>query len=97
MAYNLGDLVTISGTLTSAAGTELDPTVAHCEYKDPSGNVTTLTYPTDAALVRDGVGIYHADIDADRAGTWRYRFYSTGTGQGANEESFNVKPSGFVP
>lgn len=97
MSYSVGDLIAIDGVWTDSNSAATDPAVVRCQYKDPSGNVTTLTYPTDAALVRDGVGVYHADIDADEAGTWHYRFYSTGTGQGANEESFHVKPSRFVP
>lgn len=95
MSYNVGDLVTISGTLTGSDGDELDPTAVFVEYKDPEGNIITLAYPDDAALVRDGAGVYHADISIDQSGYWRYRFYSTGIGQGASEQSFSVKASAF--
>ena len=53
------------------------------QYKDPSGNTTSLTYGVDAALVKDSTGVYHVDVDADEVGWWHYRVYSTGTGQAA--------------
>lgn len=94
-AYDLGDLVRIAGVFTNAAGTGIDPDDVFVKYKDPSGNVTTLTYGTDAELVRDSAGNYHVDVDADEAGHWDYRFYSTGTGQAAEEAFFRVDDSRF--
>lgn len=95
MSYSVGDLIRISGTFTNAAGVATDPTAVFAKYKDPSGNVTTLTYPTDAALVKDSTGVYHVDINADEWGWWYYRFYSTGTGQAANESRFEIESSSF--
>ncbi len=95
MAYQVGDLVRISAIFTNAAGTAVDPTAVLAKYKDPGGVTTTLTYGVDVALVRDSAGNYHVDINAASAGRWRYRFYSTGTGQAANEENFIVESSAF--
>lgn len=95
MAYHVGDLVRIAGAFTDSDGDAVDPTAVFAKYKNPSGNVTTLEYLVDAALVKDSVGNYHVDINADEAGTWRYRFYSTGTGQAANEDRFTVNDSEF--
>jgi hypothetical protein len=95
MSYHVGDLVRISAAFTNAAGTAVDPTAVFAKYKDPSGNTTTLEYLVDAALVKDSTGNYHVDIDVDEVSRWRYRFYSTGTGQAANEGSFDVKESEF--
>lgn len=93
--YDVGDLVRVTGTLTDSAGDTLDPTAAYCKVKDPSGHVTTLVYGVDEALARDSSGVYLTDIDVDEAGTWYYRFYSTGIGQGASEAYFFVKSSNF--
>lgn len=90
MPYRVGDLITITGTLTDAGGDELDPSEVVVTITPPSGNVETLTYGEDAALVKDEVGVYHVDVDADEAGTWRYKFQSTGTGQGVDIGSFRV-------
>jgi len=89
--YSVGDLVTVDGTLTDANGDELDPTDAFVQYRDPSGNVATKQYGVDVEVVKDSTGVYHVDVDADEAGTWYYRFYSTGTGQAADESNFEVR------
>lgn len=94
--YDVGDLVRASGSFTNAAGTAVDPTAVFAKYKDPAAAVTTLTYGVDAALVRDSAGNYHVDINANLAGHWCYRFYSTGTGQAAEEGTFIVDPSCFT-
>lgn len=89
--YDIGDLARVSAAFTNSAGAAVDPTAVLCAYRDPSGNVATLTYGTDAALVRDSAGNYHVDISIDEAGSWFYRFYSTGTGQASEEQSFLVR------
>lgn len=94
--YNVGDLVRVSATWTNAAGTATDPTAVFVDYKDPAGDITTLTYGTDPELHKVSAGVYYTDIDADQAGHWHYRFYSTGTGQAANNGTFRVKPNIFA-
>jgi len=93
--YDYGDLVRVTGTFTNAAGTATDPTAVLCKYRNPSGTITTLTYGTDAALVKSATGIYYTDINANESGVWRYRIYSTGTGQGAAETFFEVSRTVF--
>lgn len=93
--YDYGDLVRVIGTFTDAAGAATDPTAVLCKVRDPSGNVTTLTYGTDTALVKSATGMYYTDINVDEVGTWHYRFYSTGTGQAAGESMFYARASAF--
>lgn len=90
--YHLGDLVRVSGVFTNAVGTAVNPTVVNLSFRNPSGNETTYIYGTDAALVKDSTGNYHVDIDADEAGIWHYRWWSTGTGQAAEAVKFIVHP-----
>lgn len=94
--YDVGDLVRVSGEFKASGGALSDPTVVYVKYKDPSGNETTKQYGVDAAVVKDATGQYHLDIDVDEAGTWYYRWYSTGTGQAAKEVEFIVDPSAFA-
>jgi hypothetical protein len=89
--YDAGDDVRVSGAFANAAGTAIDPDAVFAQYKDPSGNVTSLEYGEDAELVRDATGSYHVDIDADEAGQWFYRFYSTGSGKAAAWKWFHVR------
>lgn len=88
--YSEGDLVRCTGTFTNADGDAVDPTAVIFKTKDPSGNITTLTYGVDAALVKSATGVYYVDVDVDEAGLWWYRFESTGTGQAAGEDKFTV-------
>lgn len=94
-SYHVGDKVRCTGTFETAAGTDTDPSAVCFAVKTPSGTETTYTYGTDAALVKSAVGIYYVDVSITEAGTWHYRFYATGTGQAAGEESFKVRDSFF--
>jgi uncharacterized protein YfaS (alpha-2-macroglobulin family) len=93
--YDKGDSVRCRATFKNSSAALIDPTVVRFKYKDPSGNVATLVYGTDASLVKDSDGHYHVDVDADQSGTWFYRFESTGTGQAADEGTFEVSESHF--
>ena len=94
--YEKGDLLRCSVTFTSTpSGADLDPTPHLFSYKTPAGVTTILTYGVDGALVKDSVGDYHVDLDANATGTWWFRWYSTGTGQSADEGAFNVRGSQF--
>jgi len=89
--YDLGDLIRVTGTFTDSASAAQDPTAVKLSFKDPSGNVTTYVYVTDAQLVKSATGIYYVDIDLDEVGTWWYRFWSTGTGQASGETRLEVR------
>lgn len=93
MSYDVGDLVRVSAVFTDSTGANVDPATVKVTYETPAGVSTTLTYLVDVALVRDSAGHYHADIDANAAGTWRYRWFSTGAGQAAGETAFHVRAS----
>lgn len=95
-SYDLGDLVRVTAAFTNTAGTAIDPAAVFFQAKDPNGTLTEYTYGTDVELVRDSLGNYHADVAAAAAGTWHYRFYSTGSGQAAETGSFTVERSEFA-
>lgn len=90
--YAKDSLVRVSSEFTVASA-DTDPTIVKCYYKDPNNSVTTLTYGTDNALVRDATGKYHVDISASTAGNWWYRFEATGSVVAANEAEFVVSLS----
>lgn len=94
-SYDVGDVVRCTGAFANSVGTAMDPTAVLCKVRKPDGTVTTLTYGTDAALVKAAIGSYYTDVVATDAGIWYYRFYSTGTGQAAGEASFRVRKSSF--
>lgn len=88
--YAKGALVRVTGAFTTAAGTAQDPATVKVTVRKPNGQVSTYTYGTDAAVVKDSTGNYHLDVDANLPGRWVYRWFSTGAGQAADEEHFDV-------
>jgi len=90
--YEIGDLARVSAVFTDGeSGDAIDPAVVKLAYKPEGGELTTLTYGVDEEIVKDSTGHYHADLDIVSPGVWRYRWYSTGAGQAAEEGSFSVK------
>ena len=85
-----GQLVKCSGVFT-IDGAEADPDVVKVTITNPSGESTTYTYGTDAELVKASTGNYSVNVDADEAGTWYYRFWSTGDGQASEQSNFEVR------
>lgn len=67
-----------------------DPTTVTFKSKKPSGSITTLVYGADAAVVKDGVGLYHADVTTDEKGEWNFRFEGTGVCTAVEEAAFNI-------
>jgi len=90
--YDIGDLARVSAVFTDGeSGDAIDPAVVKLAYKPEGEETITLTYGTDPEIVKDSTGHYHADLDITSSGKWRYRWYSTGSGQAAEEGEFFVK------
>ncbi len=87
--YKNGQKVRCSVAFT-VSGVATDPTTVTCKVKDPSGNVTTYVYGTDAALVKDSTGNYHVDVTTDENKQWYFRFEGTGACVAVEESSFRV-------
>ena len=88
--YKLGQKVRCTVTFT-VDGVLTNPTTVTAKIKDPSGNVTTYVYGTDAALVRDSTGVYHVDVVTDKKRQWHFRFEGTGTCTAVEESAFGVR------
>jgi len=85
--YIEGDKVRISASFTDENGSAIDPDGVYLEIKIP-GYPATQYFPF--GITRDGVGQYHVDVSLTYPGQWHYYWYSTGTGQAANQETFHV-------
>lgn len=68
-----------------ASGALVDPANVFFRSLNPNNVAITRQYLVDLNVIRDGVGLYHYDLLLDVAGTWHYRWDSTGTHEGANE------------
>lgn len=87
--YDKGQLVRVSVTFQDTTGAYVDPTTVVLTVIDPAGTTTT------PSVTKDSLGHYHADVNANLSGTWKYRFTGTGTNQGADEDYFTVNQSSF--
>lgn len=93
--YDIGDEVAFTGTFTELDGTPQDPSTVTFKIRDPSGNVDTLVYNTDAQPTKQSVGVYQVLYTLDEAGEWIYRYVSTGTGAGAGTKRIYVRGDVF--
>ncbi len=94
--YDKGDLVQLTAAFTDKAGAAFDPSTVTFKLKDPTGEVTTYVYGTDAELVKDETGKYHVDVAADLSGDYHYRFQGSGLiGKSAAENTFRIRASLF--
>ncbi len=96
--YEIGDGIRLSVLFETLALVPTDPTVIRVRTQKPNGSITVLTYGTDAAVIRDSAGAYHADVvpaSNAEAGQWYYRWEGTGTLQAAEEGTFQVRGSPF--
>lgn len=90
-SYFVGAEVRCQGTFTDADGNAQDPAAVFVQVNDPSGNTDSYQYGVDVELVKSATGIYYVDVDCDEEGWWDYRVYSTGAGQAAGEDKFQVR------
>jgi len=102
-SYLAGSLVrvaTYSGPISSptggfrdATGTLADPTTVTLSYRPGPGQaLVVVTYPS-APIIKDGTGLYHADLDTTAAtvsAVWTYEWDGTGAVQAPARNSFAV-------
>ena len=94
-----GSVASPLGGFRDASGNLADPTTVTLKYQaGPQATETTIVYP-DARIVKDSVGLYHADLDTTGsapAGSkpviWPYEWIGTGTVQAPAQNAFEVTP-----
>ena len=97
MGYAKGDLAHFHNEFRDPhTGALVDPGVVRFKYEPPGGAETTLVYGTDAALTRESAGKYMATVNLNLAGTWGFRWETTGAYQGTDEFTRNVAASQFA-
>lgn len=97
-----GTLVTLTGPFKDSSGNLVDPTTVTLKYRLATtsfGQTTTLTYtgasePAIGVIARIAEGVYVAWIDSTNMapGVWVQVWTSTGLGQAAGDELFEVLP-----
>lgn len=97
-SYGIGNVVRVTGNFTDPfnSDADTDPGLVKAAIKNPSGNLTTYVYGTDAELVRSTTGVYYVDVYFDEVGTWHIRIYSETTGIAAAEQTFHCSKHNAV-
>jgi hypothetical protein len=88
---NPGDLVSVSTTpgFKDKNGSLVDPTTVRLRWRVFSSDEETVwTYGTDAQVIRDSVGLYHADIPVTKVGVHTFRWEGEGALIAAEEGTF---------
>lgn len=90
--FDIGDLVRLSVTFVTAAGSTADPSKVYLDVQKPDGAICYSTYAAGTtAIVRSATGDYYKDVLATGQGIYEYRWHSTGTVHVAEEGWFNVR------
>lgn len=96
VANYTGTVANPTGGFRDNNGNLTDPTTIILVYTLSTGLRTSVTYPT-APIVKDAVGLYHADLDTTGATPplveWKYEWEGQGTIQAAAKNTFEVIPS----
>ena len=89
---NPGDVVTVRSEppFKNAAGAPADPTTVRLLWRRRGHPPTVLTYGVGGTIVRDGPGVYHADILITKPGKHYVRWEGTGDVTAAEEAVFEV-------
>lgn len=90
MPFQPGDTVTLDTTF-KVDDVLTDPTAVTLTVRAPDGTQTAYVYLTDAEVVKDSTGTYHADIVVDAAGIWAWEWEGTGAAAGVDEGTFTVE------
>jgi hypothetical protein len=93
--FDVGQKLRVFGAFVDATTNQpVDPDNVFFSFAAPGAAApTTYKFGVDAQLVKDSVGNYHVDLNANVPGPWEFRWFSTGNGQGADDDGFQVIPS----
>ena len=72
--FIVGDVARLALSIADVAGVPGDPSSLLLVIKSPGGGITTYT----SEIVKDSVGKYHFDLPLDLAGSYGYRWQSSG-------------------
>ena len=90
--FMVGDVARLSVEITNISGALADPSTISLYVKPPSSSAESHT----SDIVKHAVGKYHFDLPLDVAGSYGYRWQTTGANQGVSEGGLYVYPQRVV-
>lgn len=91
-----GEVARIPIRITTLSGQAVDPGSLTLMVKPPAGAIVAYAYGVAPEVVRDGEGVYHADIPLTAAGLWAYRVELIAPNAGAAEGVITVLKSRVI-
>ena len=96
-SYMSGSLVRTSAAFADITGAAADPSTVVLKYRKDAGATTTVTYPS-APVIKDGTGLYHADLDTTGfagpgAQYWAVEWTGTGAQESISSDEWTVTPA----
>ena len=88
----VGDVARLSVEITNISGVLADPSTILLYIKLPSSAAESHT----SDIVKDAVGKYHFDLPLNVAGSYGFRWQTTGANQGVTEGGLYVYPQRVV-
>jgi hypothetical protein len=96
--YNINTSITLKAAFTDGiTGLPVDPSAGvTCYVLDPNGQKTTYSV-AGGTVIRDGVGLYHLNINVSIPGHWWYKFEGDGTSEVTSPDTeFTVNSSRLI-
>lgn len=93
--WTVGETAQLTLSVDSLQGVPSDPAALRLKIDPPLGIRIELIYGTDATIVRDSAGRFHADLELTMKGIWSYRWETNSPGTTAIEGSLTVKQGRF--
>lgn len=93
--YRVGETARLSVAITDIVDAPNDPGTLRLKVKPPAGPVQTYTYGASGEVIRDGTGLFRADILLNAPGTWAWRWETDAPNAGADEGTLVVRPTRF--
>lgn len=91
--YIVGQVIRVRMRASDMDGQPVDPGTVALLVRSGSGDISSVPAPD---IVRDGTGIYHADLVLDSPGRWAYRWELSAPNAGAAEGVITVTKSRVV-
>lgn len=86
--YQIGDSVTLTASIAATSGGMVDPTSLFLQLRWPTGSVAAWGYPD---FTKVATGHYTFNVNClNLSGNYYYRWFSTGSGQAAEQAVFEV-------
>ena len=95
IVFIVGEVARLSLRVADLTGIAADPGTIVLKIKPGTDTVADYLYGSAPELVRDGAGLYHADIPLTAAGLWAYRWQLTTPNAGAAEGKILVSAGRF--